>query len=115
MPESDVPHDPDENHRRSITADDPLDVLASPSAAPPPDPVTGEVSGSGGWGLGANNAAANVVPGRDATPLTRTGDAAIQAGRTSDANAIAGGGATDGSPRRLTVPDGELDPPAAAE
>ena len=115
MTDEDRPDDPDERHRRTITADDPLNVLASPSAAPPPDPVTGEQSGSGGWGLGTNNATADVVPGRDATPRTRTGDAEIQSGRTSSARGVAGGGATGGSPRRLTVPNGEVDPPDPLE
>jgi hypothetical protein len=97
---------------RPIATDDPLNVQASPSGAAAPDPVTGEQSGSGGWGLGTNNATAGVVPGRDATPLTRTGDPEIIAGRTSANTMGAGGGGAAGSPRNLVVTDGALDPPA---
>jgi hypothetical protein len=97
---------------RPITVDDPLNAQASPSGAAAPDPLTGEQSGSGGYGLGANNATAGVVPGRDATPLTRTGDPEIIAGRASANTMGAGGAAGGGSPRNLTVTDGSLDPPA---
>jgi hypothetical protein len=98
----------DARHRQDVTVDDALDALAHPSAAPPPDPETGEMSGSGGWGLGANSATADLVPGRDATPLTRTGDPAILSGRTSPADRAQ-------SPRSLTVTGEDLEPPAVEE
>ena len=98
----------DVRHRQDVTVDDPLDVLAHPSAAASPDPETGELSGSGGWGLGANSATADVVPGRDAPPPTRTGDQAILSGRTSPTDRA-------NSPRRLTVTGEDLEPPAVEE